>query len=222
MTDNKDQTGKTLSAGNPPRAPLGVKRPVSETGTVKQSFSHGRTKAVVVEKKRTVVRPGTPAAPAHPAPAAPAPAPAAPPPVAAAPAAPARPQPAPKPLPPSAQRSGMVLRTLTEEEKAARSKAIGNARIAEAEARARAEADAKRRAEEEARLKREAEAAARRKAEDDARRAAEEEARRRTEPEPRRAASKPMRSPPRPPPPLRPRRRARPSTTRTSSAKPRP
>ena len=184
MTDNKDQTGKTLSAGNPPRAPLGVKRPVSETGTVKQSFSHGRTKAVVVEKKRTVVRPGTPAAPAHPAPAAPAPAPAAPPPVAAAPAAPARPQPAPKPLPPSAQRSGMVLRTLTEEEKAARSKAIGNARIAEAEARARAEADAKRRAEEEARLKREAEAAARRKAEDDARRAAEEEARRRTEPEP--------------------------------------
>ena len=184
MTDNNDQAGKTLSAGHPPRAPLGVKRPVSETGTVKQSFSHGRTKAVVVEKKRTVVRPGTPGAPAHPVapPAAPverAAAPVAPPP--AAPAAPPRPQPAPKPLPPSAQRSGMVLRTLTEEEKAARSKAIGNARIAEAEARARAEADAKRRAEEDARAKRDAEAAAKRKAEDEARRLADEEVRRRAE-----------------------------------------
>ena len=80
MTDNKDQTGKTLSAGAPPRAPLGVKRPTSETGTVKQSFSHGRTKAVVVEKKRTVTRPGGPAAPVE------RPAPPPPPPKAAAPA----------------------------------------------------------------------------------------------------------------------------------------
>src|SRR4051812_31713157 len=116
MTDNNDTTGKTLSAGNPPRAPLGVKRPASETGTVKQSFSHGRTKAVVVEKKRTVVRPGTPGAPHAPTPPAPAPV-ERPAPVAAAPVAP-RPQPAPpRPPLPSAQRSGMVLRTLTEEEK---------------------------------------------------------------------------------------------------------
>ena len=35
----------------------------------------------------------------------------------------------------------MVLRTLTEEEKAARAKALGNARIAEAEARAARAAD---------------------------------------------------------------------------------
>ena len=34
----------------------------TETSTVKQSFSHGRTKAVVVEKKRTL---GTPAPPRH-------------------------------------------------------------------------------------------------------------------------------------------------------------
>ena len=31
----------------------------TETSTVKQSFSHGRTKAVVVEKKRTLGAPGT-------------------------------------------------------------------------------------------------------------------------------------------------------------------
>src|SRR6201999_1201824 len=30
----------------------------TETSTVKQSFSHGRTKAVVVEKKRTLGAPG--------------------------------------------------------------------------------------------------------------------------------------------------------------------
>ena len=176
MTDKKDQTGKTLGAGNPPRAPLGVKRPsgTTETGTVKQSFSHGRTKAVVVEKKRTVSVPRVGGAPSAPAPT-PAPQPAA--------AEPSRPAPAapPRPLPPSAQRSGMVLRTLTEEEKAARAKALGNAKIAEAEARARAEETARRRAAEEARLAAEAEAAARRKAEDEARKTAEDDARRRAD-----------------------------------------
>ena len=40
------RTGKTLS----------LKK--TETSTVKQSFSHGRTKAVVVEKKRARVAPG--------------------------------------------------------------------------------------------------------------------------------------------------------------------
>ncbi len=174
MTDSKDQTGKTLISGTPVRTPLGVKRPASETGTVKQSFSHGRTKAVVVEKKRTVTRPGMPgttAAPVAPAPAA-----------AAAPVAAAAPRPAPKPaITPKA--GGMVLRTLTEEEKAARARALGDAKVAEAEARARSEAEAKRRADEEARLKREAELAAKRKAEEDARRAAEDEAKRRADAE---------------------------------------
>ena len=50
----------------------------TETSTVKQSFSHGRTKAVVVEKKRTL---GAPVPTAHtekPAPAAEKPAAAAP------------------------------------------------------------------------------------------------------------------------------------------------
>ena len=51
MTDTNETqrakpTGRTLS----------LKK--TETSTVKQSFSHGRTKAVVVEKKRTL-GPGT-------------------------------------------------------------------------------------------------------------------------------------------------------------------
>ncbi len=200
MTDKTDQTGKTLSSGTPPRAPLGVKRPAvtTETGTVKQSFSHGRTKAVVVEKKRTVTVPPRGGVTPAPAAAQPAPEPVKP----QAPAAPA------KPLPPSAQRSGMVLRTLTEEEKIARAKALGNAQVAEAEARARAEETARRRAAEEARLAAEAEAAAKRKAEEDARKAADDEVRRRAdadsarraEPEPARPAAAAPAAPARPAP----------------------
>ncbi|MFT3810217.1 MAG: translation initiation factor IF-2 [Micropepsaceae bacterium] len=190
-----------MSTGaQPPRAPLGVKRPAvtTETGTVKQSFSHGRTKAVVVEKKRTVTVPPRGGVAPAPAAAQPAPEP-------VKPAAPAQPS---KPLPPSAQRSGMVLRTLTEEEKIARAKALGNAQIAEAEARARAEETARRRAAEEARLAAEAEAAAKRKAEEDARKAADDEVRRRAdadsarraEPEPARPAAAAPAAPARPVP----------------------
>ncbi len=52
MSDNKPTGDKTLSM--PPKT-LSLKRPV-ETGVVKQSFSHGRTNAVVVETKKR--RPG--------------------------------------------------------------------------------------------------------------------------------------------------------------------
>ena len=41
----------------------------SETGVVRQSFSHGRTKSVVVEKVRSRGAPGKPTAKAEPAPA---------------------------------------------------------------------------------------------------------------------------------------------------------
>jgi translation initiation factor IF-2 len=61
-------TDKPVSAP-PPKATLHLKRPV-EQGTVRQSFSHGRSKAVVVEKvKRRVLGPGeaAPAAAARPA-----------------------------------------------------------------------------------------------------------------------------------------------------------
>src|SRR5215475_2189040 len=51
MSDTKD-------TDNTGRRPLTLKR--ADTGTVKQSFSHGRSKSVVVEtkKKRVVVTPG--------------------------------------------------------------------------------------------------------------------------------------------------------------------
>ncbi|TRW14643.1 translation initiation factor IF-2 [Glacieibacterium frigidum] len=108
--DNKPKLGM--------RAPLGLGKTV-EVGKVKQSFSHGRTKQVVVEVKRQRVlhRPGDPrpeevveAAPPPPPVAAPAPPPVAAPPVAApaptpppAPVVEARPLPAdtaPRPAPP--------------------------------------------------------------------------------------------------------------------------
>ena len=50
MTETKDQTGKTVSGGA--RKPLTLQRTV-ESGQVRQNFSHGRSKAVVVEKKKT-------------------------------------------------------------------------------------------------------------------------------------------------------------------------
>jgi len=171
--DKAPTTSKTLS----------LKRPV-EAGVVRQSFSHGRTKAVVVEKvvKRRTAGEGAAAPAAAPvtakapaAPAAPTPAPAAP----AAPAAPRGPTSrAPKPTPPQ---GGMVLRTLTDSEREARERALADARGREEEDRRRAEAEAKARAEREAREKIEREAAEARKREEDARRAQEAEAKKRSE-----------------------------------------
>ncbi len=145
----------------------------TETSTVKQSFSHGRTKAVVVEKKRARVLPGTKATEQGERP------------KGALPDAPA-PQ-----FVPEAQttardaqpRAGVVLRQLTDEEKDARSRALADARVMEAEARKRADEDARQRATDEARLARERVAAERRKIEEDARKAAEEAARRHAEEE---------------------------------------
>jgi len=68
MSDENDKTnegqGNGTPAGTPsttgPRAPLSLKPRAAgsvSTGTVRQSFSHGRTKTVVVETKR---RPGAP------------------------------------------------------------------------------------------------------------------------------------------------------------------
>src|SRR5258706_2873141 len=96
MAETTEKTGdKTLSVA--PTKPLTLKGRGVEQGVVRQSFSHGRTKAVVVEKvksrtpTRAKVEVAAPAAPAKRAPAAPAKV-AAPAPVAApspAPAAPA-------------------------------------------------------------------------------------------------------------------------------------
>src|SRR4051794_13448554 len=50
MTDSNDQIDKTIRVGA--RKPLSLQRTV-ESGHVRQNFSHGRSKSVVVEKKRT-------------------------------------------------------------------------------------------------------------------------------------------------------------------------
>lgn len=84
-----------------------------------------------------------------------------------------------KPVP-RAGRSGVVLRTLTEEEKQARAAALDHARLREDDDRKRAEEEAKRFAEIDARRERERLEAAAREAEEAARREAEELARRRS------------------------------------------
>jgi len=153
--------GKTLS----------LKR--TETSTVRQSFSHGRSKAVVVEKKRARVAPGKGVA---------------------EPERPSKHAAAEEALHPTADlreearraaasRGGVVLRELTEDEKEARLRALTDAKFFEEEARKRAEEDSARRAVEEDRMRRERDAAERRKTEEEARKATEEETRRRAEQE---------------------------------------
>src|SRR5215472_1396040 len=110
MVDTKTPGDKTLSVSKT----LTLK-PRVETGTVRQSFSHGRSKQVVVEKRgKRRVGGDVPATEARP-----------PEPVAKAP--PARPAPA---TPAQAKGgSGVVLRTLTEDERSARASALADARV---------------------------------------------------------------------------------------------
>src|SRR3984893_11568311 len=167
MVDTKSPGDKTLSV--PPKT-LTLK-PRVETGTVRQSFSHGRTKQVVVEKrgKRRVGGDG-PATETH------APEPGvvkAGPPNAtlARPAAPAAPR----------SGSGVVLRTLTEDERSARASALADAKVRDIEERRLAEEEARRRSSKEGIEQAEREAAeARRKAEEERHRQ-EEEAKRKAE-----------------------------------------
>ncbi|MGN6306246.1 MAG: translation initiation factor IF-2 [Mesorhizobium sp.] len=183
MSDTKSGDDKTLSVT--PKKTLTLKRPGVEQSTVRQNFSHGRTKSVVVETKRKFIKPGE-----KPEPVAvftPRPTPAAT--VAAAPA-PAAPEPRtpapPPPAPPPQER--MVLNELSRGEMEARRRALEGSQAREAEDRARAAEDAKRRADEDERRKREREDSARRQAEEEARLKAEAESRRRAEEEARRRA----------------------------------
>jgi translation initiation factor IF-2 len=147
-------------------------KPRVETGTVKQSFSHGRTKQVVVEK-RSKRRVGADAA---------APETHAPEPVVAK-AAPAKApliRPAAPPTPPR-NASGVVLRTLTEDERSARASALADAKVRDVEERRLAEEEARRRNSREGIEQAEREAAeARRKAEEERHRQ-DEEAKRKAE-----------------------------------------
>ena len=268
MTETKNTGDKTLTVGAPKT--LSLKRPV-EQGVVRQSFSHGRSKPVVVEKvkTRTIAPPSAKPAAAPPVPA-PAPAPVvvapiapiakpvvapvveapvaapvvaeapkvaapvveqvvvakAPDPVIAAPVvAPApitAPIPAPAPAPVAARaaapvpaaaatpaaparsgtgraspagnrpstanrpQTGVVLRSLTEEERESRTRALAGAKEREEADRRRQEIEAKLRAERDAADRLERDAAEARKREEDARRATEMDAKRRSEAEAKR------------------------------------
>jgi translation initiation factor IF-2 len=152
---------------------LSLKR---EQGVVRQSFSHGRTKQVVVEKvKRRTVGDKAEAAPTPIERAAPKRGAAG---KAAAAAAPATSAPAA-----SAKPSGVVLRTLTEEERSARAHALADARVREAEDRRVAEEEARRRASREVTDRVEREKAEARKRDEEDRRRHEEETKRKAEQE---------------------------------------
>jgi translation initiation factor IF-2 len=176
MVDTKTPGDKTLSV---PTKTLTLK-PRVETGTVRQSFSHGRTKQVVVEKRGKRRVGGDAAAPETQAPEPPAAKGA----KAAAAAKAATPAPASRAAPaPAAPRSnsGVVLRTLTEDERTARASALADAKVRDVEERRLAEEEAKRRSSKEGIEQAEREAAeARRKAEEERHRQ-DEEAKRKAE-----------------------------------------
>src|SRR5207248_10618281 len=121
MTEPNEQEQKrplTLRSGGT----LGLRRPV-ETGQVRQSFSHGRSKQVTVEvRKKRVIGPGAAPEPSHPEPA----------PTVARAAQPTAPAATPVTAEP-ARRLGGTPRTLTAEEHATRVKALQDARKADEE-----------------------------------------------------------------------------------------
>ena len=132
MTETNKTTGEKLSVSS--TKTLTLKRSGVEQGVVRQSFSHGRSKAVVVEKvKRRTIGPGEAKADAGATPdrasvqkrvVTPGRSPA------GAEAAPA---------PDAAKHVGVVLRPLTREEIDARAAALGNAERVEVEERRAAE-----------------------------------------------------------------------------------
>jgi translation initiation factor IF-2 len=180
MTDTKEHNPRISLAR--PGGRLELKKTV-DSGMVRQSFSHGRSKAVAVEvKRKRGIKPGE----ARQAEA----------PVRAEPAA--RGDAATRPTlraradgqPPARAaaeagrapaRRPVVLKPLTDEEKTARVRALTDAKKAEEEARSRAEQNARRLAEDADRRKAEEEAAVKRQAEEETRKRTEEEARRKAE-----------------------------------------
>ena len=162
MSETKDKP-EDSGSDKKQRKPMTLKGSVS-SGTVRQSFSHGRTKTVVVETKRKrAVAPGgaSAEAPVH------------------------RPKPtvakqkskadAPADSSKDKPQRGQVLRELTEEERVARARALEDAKAHEEERLKREAIEAKRREEEEARRAQEREEQ-RKREEEEARKAAEAEA----------------------------------------------
>ncbi len=181
MTEQKEEQAKTkqpLTLSTAGRAGAAAKADATQ---VRQKFSHGRTRAVTVEVKKPVKRPpGAGPAPVPEKAAAPAAATARTLKLGATAAAPvARPA---APTPPARSDSpssrGIVLRTLTEEEKDARARALVGADRDAVIARQRAAVDAIRRAAEDEARKKSDEEHRKRLAEEEARKKAEDEIKR--------------------------------------------
>ncbi|MBC8013160.1 MAG: translation initiation factor IF-2 [Methyloceanibacter sp.] len=125
MSETNETEDKTARGGR--KMTLNVRRTV-ESGHVRQSFSHGRSKSVLVEKKkRRSIGWGTAQPVEEPKPA---------PRVAEAPA------PKPRPEEAQARRVGVVLPQLSEDEKDARTRALADARQREAVEREKAKESA--------------------------------------------------------------------------------
>ena len=162
-----DVETKSETSGKSERKPLSLRR--TETGAVKQSFSHGRSKTVVVEtKRRRVLTPKK--AQEKPS---------------ETKSVEKRETKAKKPETKPAKPSGAVLRTLSEDEKNARAAALIKARKEEEVRRQREAAAREEREQREADERAKLEEERQRLAEEEAKRAKEAEARRRAEEEAR-------------------------------------
>ncbi len=163
MSDNDQDTKRPLSLGRP-GGKLELRRPI-ESGQVRQSFPHGRSKTVTVEvRKKRAPTPGQPERPE------------APPAETARTASPPQAQPARRP-------AVLVPHNLTAGERAARERALAGAIRADEEAKKQAVVDAVLQREEEARRKVEEE---HRRVEEESRRRVEEEQKRKTDDEQKR------------------------------------
>jgi translation initiation factor IF-2 len=173
--DNNDKPSAARAGGNT----LSLKRPSIDLSKVKQNFAHGRTKTVVVETKRKRFGDDRPA-------------PAAAPVVGVVVPAADKPkfQTAPRVAEPTSQRPttptatsrpGVVLRTLSPEEREARERALAGSKVREAEERKRQEEDAVERKLQDERDAVERAAAAKRKAEEELRHKSDEDGKRKAE-----------------------------------------
>jgi len=163
MAETTEKAGEKKLSVTPSKT-LSLKGRGVEQGVVRQSFSHGRTKAVVVEKVKSRIPTRAKADAAKPATAGKRPA--------APKAATAPPTMTTQTTPPPAAKptGGMVLRSLTEEEQKARVHALNDARLREAEQRKIAEEEAFVRTMREAAERTEREAAEARKVDEERRR----------------------------------------------------
>ena len=168
MSETNETEGKTAPGGSR-KMTLNVRRTV-ESGHVRQSFSHGRSKSVLVEKKKRRAVGSSPMPPvveeAPPKP---------------APVAAATPQKRTPAEDAQQRRAGVVLRALSDDEKDARLRALQDSRQREADERDRAKLDAERRVVTDEQRAIEQEQALERQRKEDARHEAEAEARRKGE-----------------------------------------